>query len=126
MGPVPPNTGMLLWGSLAYALVVLVLIFPWRTRRLCDRMGPAVWDPKQSWASTVTAIGAVLATVLSARPELPFKTDIVELGTVGALLGTLLSTWPELPFKPKVGKIKTEFLGLSIFFGALILIAPLI
>lgn len=99
MGLVTLNTAMLVWGALAYALVVLILIFPWRTRQLCDRMGPEVWDPKQSWASTVTAIGALLGTVLSAR---------------------------DLPIKTEGGTIKTEFLGMSIFFGALILIAPLI
>jgi uncharacterized membrane protein len=114
MGPVTPNTAMLVWGALAYALVVLILIFPWRTHRLCDRMGPGVWDPKQSWASTVTAIGALLATVLSARPELPFKS--VKPETVAAVE----------KLKEEIAGIRTEFLGMSIFFGALILIAPLI
>jgi hypothetical protein len=122
MNPVPPNTGMLLWGSFAYALVVLILIFPWRTPpgkarvRLCGRMGPAVWDPKQSWASTVTAIGAVLATVLSARPELPFKSVKPEI--VAVIEHTTKAS-------DEIASIRTEFLGLSIFFGALILIAPL-
>jgi hypothetical protein len=118
MGPVTPNTVMLVWGALAYALVVLILIFPWGTRQLCDRMGPEVWDPKKSWASTVTAIGALLATVLSARPELKFKPEIV-----AAIKHTAKDNDE---FASMIAGIRTEFLGMSIFFGALILVAPLI
>lgn len=90
------GTALLVWSlrliSFAYALFC-ILVSPWRKRKLSDPMGPGVWDPKQSWVTTMTALGALLVTVLSARPELPFK--------------------PEIPATD--GQIKAEF-SVSVFF----------
>ena len=56
-------------------------------------MGKAQWDFSKSWASTITAVGALLATVLSTKG-----------------IGTLLSLYA----------------ALSIFFGILVAVAPLV
>ena len=57
-------------GSLIVALVIIVvpiLIAVCHCEaRHCSQLGPVDWDFSTSWASTLTIVGAVLATVLAA------------------------------------------------------------
>ncbi len=66
---------------------------------LTDEMGPAAWDFSQSWASTLTLAGALLASILA-------ETSVV----------------PETP--EYLGR--AAYGGLSILFGAISLLAPLL
>jgi hypothetical protein len=84
------------------ALVVAVILIIICTRGFRglkgnEKMGAAYWDPKGSWASTLTATGAILGSVLSAPAVLPANT-------------LLLS--------------RAHYFGLSLFFGALTVVAP--
>jgi hypothetical protein len=65
--------------------------------QLRGRIGPANWDFTKSWASNLTVVGALLGTILSAG-VLPDTTSVP----------------------------KATYAGLSLFFGALIVIAPFI
>src|SRR5215469_18496251 len=94
--------------SLTYAdtLAGLALIFAffltWNSVRKIANfrwdapMGGLKWDPKESWASTLTAVGAILGTVTSTPLLLPKDTRLLS---------------------------KAEFSSLSLFFGALTIIA---
>ncbi|HEX5246926.1 MAG TPA: hypothetical protein VFW41_07320 [Gaiellaceae bacterium] len=64
---------------------------------LMSRLGPADWSFSKSWASNITVVGALLGTILSAGV---------------------------LPDTTKVSK--ATYAGLNLFFGVLILIAPLL
>jgi heme/copper-type cytochrome/quinol oxidase subunit 2 len=64
---------------------------------LSSRLGPANWDFSKSWASNITVVGALLGTILSAG-VLPDATTVS----------------------------KATYAGLNLFFGVLILIAPLV
>jgi uncharacterized membrane protein YecN with MAPEG domain len=85
-----------IWFPLA-AAVALVL---WAVLTTADKksFGPANWDYSQSWASTLTVVGALLGTVLSAG-VLPDELDLFT---------------------------KAGYAGLNIFFGMLVLFAPLV
>jgi hypothetical protein len=65
---------------------------------LRKRLGPANWDFSKSWGSNVTVVGALLGTILAAG-VLPEETTTVS---------------------------KATYSGLNLFFGILVLIAPLI
>ncbi len=62
---------MILFLGLFYA--VLLVCLSYKNLRIGDvnltgsMKGPAKWDPKDSWASNLTAVGAILATVISAK-----------------------------------------------------------
>jgi hypothetical protein len=62
-------------------------------------MGTAKWDPATSWASTLTAIAALLGVALSFSAALPTETQWIA---------------------------KNQFAGLSVFFAAVNLLAPFI
>jgi hypothetical protein len=62
-----------------------------------SRMGPANWDFSKSWASNITVVGALLGTILAAG-VLPDETAVS----------------------------KATYAGLNLFFGVLILVAPLV
>lgn len=62
-----------------------------------SRLGPANWDFSKSWASNITVVGALLGTILAAGV---------------------------LPDEPAVSKATYE--GLNLYFGVLILVAPLV
>ena len=64
---------------------------------LTSRLGPADWSFSTSWASNITVVGALLGTILSAGV---------------------------LPDATKVSK--ATYAGLNLFFGVLILVAPLL
>jgi hypothetical protein len=53
--------------------------------RLNDSMGPANWDFSKSWASTLTVVGALLGTILSASNVVPAMTRYLPRGTYSAL-----------------------------------------
>ena len=88
----------LLVGSLSYAVLLVV----WSSKKLAitetEFLGPmkgvAKWDPKESWASNLTAAGTILVTVVSAKP----------------IQETL--------------KYPAEYFVLSVFFAALGIVAP--
>src|SRR5690349_613703 len=85
---------------LAIGTLILAVIFwiIWRARLRAEldwRLGDAKWDFTSSWASTMTAVGAVLGLTLSA----------------GSILGG--------------GAAKSEFGGLNLLFGFLVVLAPL-
>lgn len=72
---------------------------------LMDFMGKAQWDFTKSWASTITLIGALLATVL---------------GTKGSTLSSTSGT-------PITGSSPLSlYAALSLFFGILVVVAPLV
>ncbi len=91
----------ILFASLAAALLLVSVRwfigeYP-RKATLTGRIGPANWDFTKSWGSTLTAVGALLGTIIAAS-VLPDKTVVP----------------------------KTTYAGLNLFFGALIVIAPFI
>ena len=89
---------VLIGAALVFAVAVVWVAVRATPGFSCDRrMGAARWDIKESWASTLTAVGAILGTVLSVSGVLPKETQ-----------------W--LP--------KAELAGLSLLFGALTVIAP--
>ncbi|HLF48044.1 MAG TPA: hypothetical protein VJA45_01615 [Methylomirabilota bacterium] len=90
---------MVLAALLYAALVAGAAFFPHRSH--CgDSMGTPRWDPSKSWASTITVFGAVVGTVFtSSAVLLPKETTL-------------------LP--------KAQFSSLSLFFAALVVIAPLV
>jgi hypothetical protein len=82
---------------------VLFVVVRWRSFHkrnpgctLDTPLGSAAWDPTKSWGSTLTVVGALLGTILSSK-ALPATT------TVPA----------------------ATYAGLNLFFGILIMIAPL-
>lgn len=87
----------IIFGSLglASALVVIRWLVGGFPRELGGRLGPASWDFSKSWGSTLTAVGALLGTILSA------------------------SVLPDTTSVPKA-----TYAGLNLFFGALIVIGP--
>jgi hypothetical protein len=71
----------------------------WRQKyKLGKRLGPANWDFSKSWGSNVTVVGALLGTILAAG-VLPEETTTAS---------------------------KATYSGLNLFFGILVLVAPLI
>jgi len=93
------STGLVIL-ALAWSLIILAIAvnrvpeFKW-----WGRMGTAKWDPTTSWASTLTAIGALVGAVIAVSPALPGETHMFP---------------------------KKEFAGLSIFFGGINLFAPFV
>jgi hypothetical protein len=83
------RANVVLGGSLALALLITVVSGVW-TRffsepkvefNLLGRMGDVKWDFTKSWASNVTVVGAVIATVLTnAARALPTSGLALELG----------------------------------------------
>lgn len=92
--------GVLGWSALiAAVLVVAVGLTLWsRHPPLILAPGPT-WTFSQSWASNLTALGAILGTVLAASG---FASDVLPGLSVGM------------------------FLGFTFFYGALVLVAPVI
>jgi hypothetical protein len=94
----------LLIGTALAALVVVVLRYCvfWvaqetsRRPKLTTPLGPVNWDFSKSWASNLTVVGALLGTILAAG-VLPDETAVT----------------------------KATYAGLNLFFGILILVAPL-
>lgn len=93
---------LVLGASLSFS-IVFVVVRTLTMRRslefeLGDRMGPANWDFTTSWASTLTAVGALLGSILAAG-VLPDETQRLS---------------------------NAAFAGLNLFFGLLIPVAPLV
>ena len=53
--------------------------------RLSERMGPVNYDFSKSWASSITVVGALLGTVLSAKGVVPTVTKFLPAATYSAL-----------------------------------------
>ncbi len=89
---------VILVGTLAYALFLVARSsteLKVTANEFCGPMkGQAKWDPKESWASNLTAAGTILVTVISAKP----------------VQETL--------------NIPVEYFALSVFFAALGIVAP--
>jgi hypothetical protein len=82
--------------SVAFALVVFRAV---RFRRhLGDAVGPPNWNFSDSWASTLTAVGALFGTIVAANV---------------------------LPKKPHYLPL-SYYAGLSLFFGVLVVMAPFV
>lgn len=94
----------LVFGSLAVATVLVIGRAVWARRvqhmrfALGYRMGPVNWSFTDSWASTLTILGAVLGTILGA--------DLLPAETTN------------LP--------SDSYPGLNLFFGVLVALAPLV
>jgi hypothetical protein len=91
----------LVWGSLGLAVVLVA--FRWLTlygqHNLGDSLGEVEWSFTDSWASTLTAAGALLGTILATSGILPENAE--------PLTSTALA-------------------GLNLLFGALVVVAPLL
>jgi hypothetical protein len=93
---------LIVFGSLGLALVFIVV--RWLTFRrdakctLTSRMGPVGWKFTDSWASTVTVVGALLGTIVASN-ALPEETTL----------------------QPKI-----TYAGLNFLFGVVIVLAPLL
>jgi hypothetical protein len=62
--------GWVVFGSLLWALVLVPLSYLWNRDNIAslgDRMGAGKWEFSSSWASTLTAAGGILTTILSAQ-----------------------------------------------------------
>jgi preprotein translocase subunit SecG len=93
--------GLLVLITLLYAAGFVVIRYI-LTRRslnigLGDHMGGEKWDFSSSWASTLTAVGAILGTTLTAQ---------------------VLPTQPQIP--------KSVFVSLNLLFGVIIVVAALV
>jgi hypothetical protein len=92
---------LLVWGSLAAA--VMLVGTRWATLRSTHRLGDALgevnWSFSKSWASTLTAGGALLGTILSTTAVIPKSTKLLS---------------------------SAAFAGLNLLFGFIILVAPLL
>jgi hypothetical protein len=92
---------VLVWGSLLVALMIVVA--RWSTirqgRKLNDRLGAVNWSFTDSWATTLTALGALLGTILSTTGILPESTKLLSNAALG---------------------------GLNLVFGLMVLVAPLV
>lgn len=94
--------GCLLVGASLVGAVALVLCtyLPLRTSRPPDSLvGPVNWSFTDSWATTLTTVGAIVGTILATSKALPETT-------------TLLT--------------RAGFAGLSLLFGLLVLVPPLL
>jgi hypothetical protein len=70
-------TSLFLWGLLGYKKALKV---GWN-----ELMAPAKWDFSESWATNLTLVGALLATVLADSALIPSPTVYLEKETYGTL-----------------------------------------
>jgi hypothetical protein len=88
----------LILGTLAFALILTVISAATTPGiKLSGSMGPARWDPRESWASTLTALGAVLGIVLSASVLMPKEAPATlarHLTALSVLFGVLTVVAP--------------------------------
>jgi hypothetical protein len=91
------STVLIIWVPFA-AAVALVAWAVLTTTDIKTPFGPANWDYSQSWATSLTVVGALLGTVIGAG-VLPDELDLFT---------------------------KAGYAGLNVFFGMLVLFAPLI
>jgi hypothetical protein len=93
--------GVLVWGSLGLSVILVALC--WSKLRsdhkLADPLGEVEWSFTDSWASMLTAVGALLGTILATSGILPMNAEPLS---------------------------SNALTGLNLFFGALVVIAPLI
>ena len=91
----------LVWGSLALSFILVAgrWLTLYSTHDLKDPLGMVEWSFTDSWASTLTAVGALLGTVLAISGIIPEDAE------------------------PLASNALT---GLNLFFGALVVIAPLV
>jgi hypothetical protein len=86
---VSSNEDYLVFGALIFAaLLVAIRALDLKGKpgyKLNDSMGPANWDFSKSWASTLTIVGAVLGTILSASGVVPATTKYLTHGSYAAL-----------------------------------------
>jgi hypothetical protein len=92
---------LLVWASLAVAsLVVTIRWFTLKAKpRLSAKLGEVNWSFTDSWATTLTALGALLGTILSTAGVLPKSTKLLSTSALG---------------------------GLNLLFGLMVLVAPLL
>ena len=86
---------VLVLGALVFAIAfVIVRALTMRPIgfKLSDRMGPATWDFTDSWASTLTAVGALLGTILGAGvlPEETQRLSNAAFAGLNLLFGVLI------------------------------------
>src|SRR5262245_35838666 len=93
--------GLLVGASLVASATLLLLTYGplWTKHPPGHLLGPVSWSFTDSWATTLTTVGAVLGTILASSRALPETT-------------TLLT--------------RAGFAGLSLFFGFLVLLSPLL
>jgi hypothetical protein len=99
------NQDWVIGGTIAVAIVLVVprgLFVCWRTNDrlgLRSAVGPVNFDFSKSFASTITALGALLTTILAAK-------------------GIVTSKTPHLT--------ASSYAALSLFFGILVVVAPFV
>jgi hypothetical protein len=87
-----------LGASFALVVVAWLTCSDWQ-HALRKDVGGATWDFSKSWASNITVVGAIVGTVLSAKV---------------------------LPASPTVVATPNGYTALSLLFGALVVVAPLV
>jgi hypothetical protein len=99
--PVARDIRMIIYGSLILAVIVTfisAILLTIRNSSPLDRMGPGKWDYNQSWASTITGMGLILGSVLSAQvlPAAPIHLPKQSYGALGVLFAALIVLAPLL------------------------------
>ena len=82
------NGSVLVWGSLGFAVILVVVrwgCLPAGCRSPKKPLGEVNWSFTDSWASTVTAAGAVLGTILSTSGIIPDTAAPLSAGTLAGL-----------------------------------------
>jgi hypothetical protein len=91
--------GTLVLGSLVLSVLLIAFCLPRLDDKLSDPLGEVEWSFTESWASMLTAVGALLGTILATSGIIPEDAE-------------------PLPSK--------ALTGMNLFFGALVVIAPLL
>src|SRR5262245_37795851 len=93
------TTGLVVLALVVSVIAVGVALSIFNKLKWTDRMGSAKWDPATSWASTLTAIGALLAIAFAMSAALPAESQRLA---------------------------KNQYAGLTIFFAMVNVLAPFV
>jgi flagellar basal body-associated protein FliL len=125
------NVATLIWILLAVALGIVLVTYAVTYRRvgakLFDRMGAGDWKFNESWASTLTASGGIISTILAAQvlpndtdPEKITKATFVAFHLLFAFVviiaAALYNTFRWEVDIPKDGKLAKQYQGFVICF----------
>lgn len=97
----PAELGLILWSALALSLIITACVCRklhkiFGKLPLAEKMGQPNWDYSRSWASNITAMGAILALFLAViasavQPEIPYK---VAFGMLNAIYLAMVAIAP--------------------------------
>jgi len=90
--------GSFLCADTALVLVIVVARYLSLREHVCvaDPLGAVGWSFSESWASTITGVGAVLGLVVSSQMLDPEKPETAALASLDLLFGTLVLVAPLL------------------------------